>query len=94
MSITDKQKDDILSLAEEVLDEVESDAVKLQKIEDQALLDFDMKAIAIKNRLVQDPAVSDEELEGRYLQEIESLRADIVAESQQKINKLLAEKEG
>lgn len=82
-------RDELLSLFEENEELLSSYTSKIEKIEDQAMMQFEMKVISAKNKLVQDSTVTDDELEERYLQEIESIRKSILEEVNQQISVLV-----
>lgn len=82
-------RDELLSLFEENEELLSSYTSKIEKIEDQAMMQFEMKVISAKNKLVQDSTVTDDELEERYLQEIESIRKSILEEVNQQISVLM-----
>lgn len=91
--ITQKQeeiRDDLLSLFEDNEEELTSYTSQIEKIEDDSFMLFEMKVIAIKNKLVSDVSVSDEELQEKYLQEIELARKSVLEDTENKIKELIA----
>jgi hypothetical protein len=85
--ITDEDlRDEILTIFEEKEQELKSHEEAMAKIESDAMMSFEKRAIAIKNRLVQDVEVSEEKLEETYLVELEKMRKEVVAETEQRVN--------
>ncbi len=82
-------RDELLSLFEEHEEDLVLYATQIEKIENDALESFDRKIISIKNKLVNDIAISDEELQKKYLEEIELLRKVISEDVESKIKELI-----
>lgn len=82
-------RDELLSLFEENEEQLSSYASQIEKIEDQAMVQFEMKVIAAKNKLVQDETITDDELEERYLQEVELIRKSVLEDTNQQITALV-----
>lgn len=86
-------KDEVLTLFEEKEEQLAKGLGEIEKIEDEAMDLFDRRAIAIKNKLVADVNIADDELEKKYLEEIEELRKNILDETQEKINDVVKKAE-
>ncbi len=82
-------RDELLSLFEENEEQLSSYTSQIEKIEDQAMIQFEMKVIATKNKLVQDATITDDELEERYLQEVELIRKSVLEDTNQQITALV-----
>ena len=82
-------RDALLSLYEEHEGELISQANKIEKIEKDAIIDFEKKIISIKNKIAEDVTVPDEELEIRYLIEIELAHKAILKDTKNKIQELI-----
>ena len=78
-------RDELLSLFEENEEQLSSYTSQIEKIEDQAMMQFEMKVIAAKNKLVQDATITDDELEERYLEEVELIRKSVLEDTNQQI---------
>jgi abortive infection bacteriophage resistance protein len=79
-------RDETLNLFEEKEEELLAHEEAIKTIEQEALDTFDKRAIAIKNRLVQDITVSDDELAGRYDEEIQKMGEELKKETEEKVN--------
>lgn len=91
--MTEEQKDELLSLSEDMLDELDSEAGVLDKMQSDALVDFEMKAVALKNKIATDPTISDDDLEGAYVAGLEELRREVVAKMEQTVSDRLRNQE-
>ena len=81
-------KDKILAIFEEHELGILDLALKVEKIEEDAKMLLDQKCIAIKNRLINDETVKDEDLEKKYLEEIEEIGKVITKEVELKLKEL------
>lgn len=82
-------RDELLSLFEENEEQLSSYTSQIEKIEDQAMMQFEMKVIGAKNKLVQDATITDDELEERYLQEVEQIRKSVLEDTNRQITALV-----
>ena len=82
-------RDALLSLYEDNEQELALSASEIEKIEDEGFMSFERKVIAIKNRLISDESVSEEDLQKKYLEEVEIARKEVLSEVEKKINDLL-----
>lgn len=82
-------RDEMLSLFEEYEEELLSQAAQIEKIENEGIMFFEMKEIAIKNRIAGDVAIPEEEVEERYMQELELLRKAVLEETERKLKELI-----
>jgi hypothetical protein len=82
-------RDEILSLYEEKEESLQKFSSEIEKIENEGIESFEKKVISIKNKLVQDTAVSDDELETKYLEEVELARKVVFQEVEEKIKTLV-----
>lgn len=82
-------RDEVLSLFEEHEDELISQASQMEKIEADAISSFDINVIKMKNRLLNDIAVPEEQLQKQFLEELENIRKSTLEEVQVKIKELL-----
>jgi len=83
-------RDEVLSLFEEKEKDLISIDKKIQKIEEEGVILFDRKAIAIKNKLVEDTSVSEDMLEEKYIDALEMARKETLEDVHQKIQELLS----
>ena len=79
-------KNQLLSLFEEIEPEFARYEKVISEMGDNALMEFEKEEIAIKNRLVHDVSVSDDELASRYLAELQSAHDRILEETKRKIS--------
>jgi hypothetical protein len=77
LSIFEDNEQKLLEISEEV-DRIEKDAVEL----------FERKSIALKNALVSDEGIKEENLESVYVESIGKLRNQILTETKEKIANL------
>ena len=85
--MTDEElRDEVLALFEEKEEELLAQEEFIKKIEEEAMMIFERKCIAIKNRLIEDVTIPDEDLESKYIEEIEGLRKTIFAEVEKNIS--------
>lgn len=82
-------RDELLSLFEENEEQLSSYTSQIEKIEDQAMMQFEMKVIGAKNKLVQDATITDDELEDRYLQEVEQIRKSVLEDTNRQITAIV-----
>lgn len=82
-------RDELLSLFEENEEQLSSYTSQIEKIEDQAMMQFEMKVIGAKNKLVQDATITDDELEERYLQEVEQIRKSVLEDTNRQITAIV-----
>lgn len=88
--MTDEElKDEILALFEEKEGELLKQKEDMEKLEDEAFMEFEKEAIAIKNRLVQDVTIPEDQLEAKYLEEVEKARVRILEETKEKVDEHL-----
>ena len=86
-------KNEMLALFEEHESELISAAEQIKKIEDDAVMYFEMKEIALKNKIIADDTIKDEEMEVKFLEELELLRKQVLENTQTKLNELLKKQE-
>ena len=82
-------RDEVLSVFEEHEEHLTSVANQLEKIEKDGIITFEMKVLAAKNRLVQDPAIADDDLEKMYLEEVERVRKEVLIKVQEQIQEVV-----
>jgi hypothetical protein len=82
-------RDELLSLFEENEEQLSLYTSQIEKIEDQAMMQFEMKVIGAKNKLVQDATITDDELEERYLQEVEQIRKSVLEDTNRQITAIV-----
>lgn len=82
-------RDALLSLYEENEQDLSLSASEIEKIEDEGFMSFERKVIAIKNRLVSDESVSEEDLQKKYLEDVEIARKEVLSEVEKRVNDLL-----
>jgi hypothetical protein len=88
--ITDEDlRDELLTIFEDKEEELKSHEEAMKNVEDEAMMAFERRVIAIKNRVVQDIAIPEEKLEEACLEEIEKMRKELVAEVEQKVSDYL-----
>lgn len=84
--MTDEElRDEVLAIFEEKEPLLLSQEETISNIEKSAMDRFDMKVISIKNKLVEDTTIPEDQLEKRYLEEVDLLRAKILEEVNQEI---------
>lgn len=82
-------RDGVLSLFEEQEVQLVAVAADLEKIEEEGVMMFEKKVLGVKNRIVQDPAVSDDDLERVYLEEVENIRKEVLEKVKQQIQEIV-----
>ncbi len=82
-------RDGVLSLFEEQEVQLVAVATDLEKIEEEGVMMFEKKVLGVKNRIVQDPAVSDDDLERVYLEEVENIRKEVLEKVKQQIQEIV-----
>jgi hypothetical protein len=82
-------RDEILSLYEEKEESLQKFSSEIEKIENEGIEFFERKVIAIKNKLVQDQSIADENLEAKYLEEVELARKESLQRVEEKISALV-----
>lgn len=88
--LTDEEiRDEVLSLFEENEEQLIAVTSLIEKIEKEGVMSFEKKALAAKNKLVQDTTVSDDDLEKVYLEEIENIRKDVLEKVQMQIEEIV-----
>ncbi len=88
--LTDEEiRDEVLSVFEEHEAQLVSVADQIEKIEKDGMIMFEKKILAAKNRLIEDPAVLDDDLERVYLEEVEQIRKDVLAKVQGQIQEVV-----
>ena len=83
-------RDELLSIFEEHEEALIAHTAKIEQIEDEAYILFERKAIAIKNKLIQDIAIPEEELEEKYLEKIELARKEVMEDTEARIRELIS----
>ena len=87
---TDEEiRDEVLSLFEENEEQLIAVTSLIEKIEKEGVMSFEKKALAAKNKLVQDTTVPDDDLEKVYLEEIENIRKDVLEKVQMQIEEIV-----
>ena len=87
---TDEEiRDEVLSLFEENEEQLIAVTSLIEKIEKEGVMSFEKKALAAKNKLVQDTTVPDDDLEKVYLEEIENIRKEVLEKVQQQIQEVV-----
>lgn len=81
-------RDSLLSLYEENEESMASYVSEIEKIEDEGIVTFERKVIAVKNRLINDESVSEENLQKKYLEEVEEIRKIVLQEVEEKIKEV------
>jgi len=74
LSIFEDNEQDLIKLSEDV-----------ERIEKESIEFFERKSIALKNTLVSDENTKEEDLESAYIEGIEKLREQVLAETKEKI---------
>lgn len=82
-------RDGVLSLFEEQEVQLVAVTADLEKIEEEGVMMFEKKVLGVKNRIVQDPAVSDDDLERVYLEEVENIRKEVLEKVKQQIQEIV-----
>ncbi len=83
-------RDELLSLFEEHEEDLGSYTSQIEKIENESIESFERKIIAIKNRLVIDSNITDDDLQKKYLEEVEELRKTTLKGVEEKIQSLIS----
>ncbi len=91
--IQEEVRDEILSSFEEKEDSLQRFSSEIENFEKEGIESFERKVIAIKNKLVQDITISDDELEARYLEEVELARKETLQHVEVSIKTLVEEVE-
>ena len=81
-------RDEVLSIFENNEGKLQNLSEDIERIEKEAIEFFEKKSIAIKNALVNDENVKEEDLESAYLESIKKLRDQVIAETKEKITNL------
>lgn len=89
----DEIRDEMLSLFENSEDELLSYATKIEKIEDDSMMYFEMKEIALKNRIAEDSSIPEDEVEKKYIEGLEILRKEVLESTQLALQELLKKQE-
>lgn len=82
-------RDELLSIFEEHEQELNNYTFQIEKIEKEGIMFFEKKVIAIKNKLIEDINIKDDDLQRVYLEEIEKIRKDVLEDVQNKIKELI-----
>lgn len=89
--LTDEEiRDEVLSVFEEHEEQLISVTSQLEKIEKDGMMTFEKKILAAKNRLIQDPAIADDDLEKVYLEEVEKIRKEVLEKVEQQVQEVVA----
>lgn len=83
-------RDELLALFEEHEEGLGSYTSQIEKIENESIESFERKIIAIKNRLVIDSNITDDDLQKKYLEEVEELRKTTLKGVEEKIQSLIS----
>lgn len=83
-------RDELLSLFEEHEEDLGSYTSQIEKIENESIESFERKIIAIKNRLVADSNIADEELQKKYLEEVDEARKTTLKDVEEEIKLLIS----
>jgi predicted phage gp36 major capsid-like protein len=83
-------RDELLSLFEEHEEDLSSYTSQIEKIENESIELFERKIIAIKNRLVADSNITDEELQKKYLEEVEEARKTTLKDVEEEIKLIIS----
>ncbi len=82
-------RDTVLTILDNNDETLQSIISKVEKIEEEAIITFERKVIALKNKLISDTTINDEDLERLYLEHIEETRHLIFKETENKIKELI-----
>lgn len=82
-------RDEVLSLFEENEKKLLSVTSQIEKIENEGVISFEMKVLGAKNRLIQDPAITDVDLEKVYIEEVENIRKEVLAKVKEQIQEVV-----
>ncbi len=82
-------RDEVLSLYEEKKEALQKFSSEIEKIENEGIDFFEKKVIAIKNKLAQDASITDDDLESRYLEEVETARKEALQQVEENIYALV-----
>lgn len=82
-------RDEVLSLFEEKETHLTAVVSDLEKIEEEGVMMFEKKVLGAKNRIVQDQAVSDDDLERVYLEEVENIRKEVLEKVKHQIQDIV-----
>lgn len=89
--LTDEEiRDEVLSVFEEHEEQLTSVTNQLEKIEKDGMIIFEKKILTAKNRLIEDPAVAEDDLEKVYLEEVEKIRKEVLEKVEQQVQEVLA----
>ena len=92
-SLTQEEvRNEILSLFEDNEGVISSYMSLFETIEDQGMMDFEMKIIAAKNKIVQNEAIKDDDIETVYLKEVEEIKKKTLEDINKKITDVVREK--
>ncbi len=92
-SLTQEEvRDEVLSLFEDNEKVLLSYLSLIETIEDQGMMDFEMKIIAAKNKIIQNEAIKDDDIEAVYLKEVEEIRKKTLEDISKKITDVVREK--
>lgn len=81
-------RDEVLSIFEDSESDLEKFSNQIEQIESEVTMLFERKSISIKNLLINDENVSDDDLEKAYLDAIYKLKDQILFETKEKIETL------
>lgn len=83
-------RDEVLSLFEEQEEKLGALTLHIEKIEAEGLMSFEKKVLGAKNRLINNPSITDDNLEKIYLEEIENIRKEVLEKVKQQVEELVA----
>ena len=76
--------EEIIAVMKKVEPELHDLDNKLEFLEESSLLEFEMKAKEIKETLIYDETIPEEELEAVYIKELENAKEEIFANAKQR----------
>lgn len=82
-------RDEVLSLFEEHEEHLIAVTAQIETIEVEGLMTFEKKVLSVKNSLVQDASIADDDLEKVYIEEVENIRKEVVEKVKQQIQEIV-----
>lgn len=81
-------RDEVLSVFEDSEHVLQRFSDQINQIESEAVMLFERRTISIKNSLINDENISDDDLEKEYLDAIAKLKDQILLDTKERIEKL------
>jgi hypothetical protein len=86
----DTIKEEMVALFEKHGDALLAADEGLLKIEEEGVELFEKKLVALKNKLVHDETISEDDLQKRFLEELDTVRAEVLEETEKSIQVFLS----